>query len=116
MPRPIIMSVKADIVALREIIVGEVTSAAAEKHSGARGVAVARYGRPQTAFSKQLAYLIAGRRVSTPRVAQDHDLDARRACESFSNLIRLVTDYRAAENELISDNLQLHRRCPRRHY
>src|SRR5260370_10447698 len=105
MPHPIIMPVKADIVVLREIIVGEVTSVAAEKHSGARGVAVARHCRAQTALSKQLTHLIAGRRVSTPRVAQDHDLDARRACESFSNLIRLVSDHRTAEDRLISHDL-----------
>src|SRR6202035_2094205 len=113
------MSVKADIVGLGEIIVREVTSAAAEKHSGARGVAVARHGSTHTTLSKQLTYLIASRRVSTPRVAQDHGLNPWGACESFSNLSGLVADHRAAENELISDNLQLHpkRRCRHRcHY
>ena len=40
-PRPIVVPVKADIVVLRQIIVREVTSAAAEKHPRARGIAIA---------------------------------------------------------------------------
>jgi hypothetical protein len=64
------MPVKADIVILRKIIVGEVTGAAAEKHPGARRVSVAGHCRANAARSEHLTYLVAGRRISSRRIAQ----------------------------------------------
>ena len=117
---PIIMPVKADIVGFRHIIVGEVTAAAAEKHPRARGVAVAGDCGAQSALAQQLTHLIAGRRVSPRRVAQDYGLDPWRGGESFPDLARLIAEHRPRKDDLIADNLQLHRqrRCrrERRHH
>jgi DNA-binding transcriptional LysR family regulator len=80
-----------------------------------RGVRTAVSGYCYSSCSRMhLSYLIAGRCVSPWRVAQDHGCDAWRASESFSYLTRLIANHRPAEDDLIADDLQLHRRCSRR--
>jgi len=65
-------------------------------------------------FSKQFPNLIAGRRVSSWGVAQYRSVDTRCIRESFTDFAGLIPDHWPAEDDLISNNLQLHRQGPHR--
>jgi len=113
-PVRVIMPMKPDIRIFGRVIIGEIASPAAQEHPRTRRIAIAGHGRPQAMLAQELASLVAGRRITAGRVAQDHGVDFGRFGERFLNFSRLVADNPTAENELVADDFQLHCRCAHR--